>query len=124
MPMQFETVSRICAGEARFDGAGSVVLVTGAPDWTSAASAAAWLALFGIPSDGQAGGNLRYITDVDVSFTGTGAFMTASGATPSATDGFPASDESYKHMADMIRAAKFYLPIGVSMYVRAWWGSL
>ena len=124
MPMQFETVALVGAGEARFDGADAVVEIDGAPSWSSAGSTAAWQALFSTPTDGQPGGNLRYITNVDLAFSAGGAFMTAAGGTPTVANGYPAGDESYRNMADTIRGAKFFLPTGVSMYVRLWWGSL
>ena len=126
MPMQFETVALVGAGWARFDGADTVVKITDAPTETSAASAALWAALFGTPTDGQPGGNLRYITNVDLTFSAGGAFMTpmSTGTAPDANSGYPCGDESYRNMADTIRDARFFLPTGVSMYVRPWWGRL
>lgn len=132
MPMQYESVARVGAGEATFDGSNAaiialtptgVVKINDLPTSTTVASAAAWQALFNVPTDGQAGGNLKYVTDADVFFSAGGAMMSAIGADPT-TNGIPAPDEGFKHMGDVIRTAKFYLPVGTKMYVRLWWGSL
>lgn len=114
------------AGEARFDGADAVVsLVDTAPTWTSAASAAAWKALFDRPTEN---GVSRYVTGVRVLVTGAAVKGSLAGATPSAADGLNIPVAPYElelcDAPEAIRAAKFYVPAAAQLNVTLLWGRL
>lgn len=116
-----EIHGRVIAGEARFDGAGAVVnLPTSNPTWTSAASAAAWQALFAKPTEGA-----KYVTGAHLRVTGGTVNASLAGAAPSAADGLEwgAGYERELIVApEALRAAKFFVPVGAKLHVVLYWG--
>jgi hypothetical protein len=109
------------AGLARYDGAGGVISLTTAP--------AFGVALPADPLESKTiglSGEFRTIRYLDIDVSGVGVFATYDGVTPpTAANGFPiGGPENWKgvYRADLA-LWQFFIPAGVKMYVRYFWGS-
>lgn len=116
MPIITEVASRSPAGIARYVGAGAVIQLTTAP--SDAGSG-------GVPLPADPG-DMRTVRYIDLIPTDTGVNATYLGEVPTAGFGFDLGSGDMMQNVSRPNAAamKIYIPVGVTLHVRYWWGTL
>jgi hypothetical protein len=115
MPMITEAPSVTPAGIARYVGAAAVIQLTTAPSDAGSGGVA-------FPADP---GDLRIVRYVDLFPNGVGVNVTYDGTAPTAAYGFDiqSGDQMKNVSPDVAKAMKIYIPVGVTLHVRYWWGT-
>lgn len=115
MPMITEAPSLTPAGIARYVGAGAVIQLTSTPSDSASGGVA-------FPPDP---GDMRVVRYVDLIPTDVGVNVTYLGETPTAAFGFDIqSGDQMKNVSPaVVTAMKIFIPAGVTLHVRYWWGT-
>jgi hypothetical protein len=118
MPIYTEAATLLPAGIARYVGAGAVIQLTTAPSDAGSGGVA-------LPANPTGAGDLRTIRHADLIPTDVGVNVTYLGEVPTAGFGFDIQSGDRMHYThDGLAAMKIYIPAGVTLHVRYWWGTL
>jgi hypothetical protein len=118
MPMITEVVSLTPAGIARYTGAAAVIQLTSTPSDSGSGGVA-------LPADPTGAGDMRTVRYIDLIPSEVGVTVTYDGTTPTAVYGFDIqSGDQMRNVSRPVAAAmKIFIPAGVTLHVRYWWGT-